>query len=111
MKACTPWRATLWLGGARFDRQNGDMPSRLCPPDPRRRSWLPAALAGLPASAAAAVARLRDVMRRAEAIRDLPGCVLVSTSRPCRMCEATACWTGIARTVYGEALTDAGPPR
>ena len=43
--------------------------------------------------------------------RDLSGCVLVSTSRPCRMCEAAAAWAGISRMVHGEALTDAGPPR
>lgn len=43
--------------------------------------------------------------------RDLSGCVLVSTSRPCRMCEAAAGWAGISRMVYGEALIDAGPPR
>ena len=51
-------------------------------------------------------------MRRAELrTRDLSGCVLVSTSRPCRMCEAAAGWAGISRMVYGEALTDAGAPR
>jgi tRNA(Arg) A34 adenosine deaminase TadA len=43
--------------------------------------------------------------------RTLSGCELVSTSRPCRMCEAAAGWAGIARMVYGEALTDAGAPR
>ena len=43
--------------------------------------------------------------------RDLSGCVLVSTSRPCRMCEAAAAWAGISRMVNGEALTDAGPQR
>lgn len=53
---------------------------------------------------------IRDAARRM-GTRDLSGCVLVSTSRPCRMCEAAAGWAGIARMVYGEALTDAGPPR
>lgn len=53
---------------------------------------------------------LRDAARRLRT-RDLSGCVLVSTSRPCRMCEAAAGWAGISRMVYGEALTDAGPPR
>ena len=43
--------------------------------------------------------------------RDLSGCVLVSTSRPCRMCEAAAGWAGISRMVYGDALIDAGAPR
>ena len=53
---------------------------------------------------------LRDAARRLRT-RDLAGCVLVSTSRPCRMCEAAAGWAGISRMVYGEALTDAGAPR
>ena len=53
---------------------------------------------------------IRDAERRLRT-RDLSGCVLVSTSRPCRMCEAAAGWTGISRMVYGEALTDAGAPR
>ncbi len=53
---------------------------------------------------------IRDAARRL-GTRDLSGCVLVSTSRPCRMCEAAAGWAGIARMVYGAALTDAGAPR
>ena len=53
---------------------------------------------------------LRDAARQLRT-RDLSGCILVSTSRPCRMCEAAAGWAGIARMVYGEALTDAGAPR
>ncbi|MBL8350307.1 MAG: nucleoside deaminase [Burkholderiaceae bacterium] len=53
---------------------------------------------------------IRDAARRLRT-RDLSGCVLVSTSRPCRMCEAAAGWAGIARMVYGDALTDAGAPR
>ena len=53
---------------------------------------------------------IRDAARRLRT-RDLSGCVLVSTSRPCLMCEAAAGWAGISRIVYGEALTDAGAPR
>lgn len=53
---------------------------------------------------------LRDAARRL-AIRDLAGCWLVSTSRPCRMCEAAAGWAGISRMVHGEGLSDAGAPR
>ena len=53
---------------------------------------------------------IRDAARRLRS-RDLSGCVLVSTSRPCRMCEAAASWAGISRMVHGEALSDAGPPR
>jgi len=48
---------------------------------------------------------LRDAARRL-ATRDLGDCVLVSTSRPCRMCEAAASWARISRMFYGEALTD-----
>jgi len=53
---------------------------------------------------------IRDAARRLRT-RDLSGCTLVSTSRPCRMCEAAAGWAGISRMVYGEGLTDAGAPR
>lgn len=47
---------------------------------------------------------------RALGTRDLSGCVLVSTSRPCRMCEAAAGRARISRMVYGDALTDGGAP-
>ena len=53
---------------------------------------------------------LRDAARQLRT-RDLSGCTLVSTSRPCRMCEAAAAWAGISRMVHGQALTDAGVPR
>ncbi len=53
---------------------------------------------------------IRDAARRLGS-RDLAGGILVSTSRPCRMCEAAAGWAGIARMVHGPALTDAGAPR
>lgn len=53
---------------------------------------------------------IRDAARQLRT-RDLAGCVLVSTSRPCRMCEAAAAWGGITRMVHGPALTDAGAPR
>ena len=53
---------------------------------------------------------IRDAARRLRT-RDLSGCILVSTSRPCRMCEAAAGWAGITRMVHGPALTDAGTPR
>jgi tRNA(Arg) A34 adenosine deaminase TadA len=52
---------------------------------------------------------IRDAARRLGA-RDLSGCVLVSTSRPCRMCEAAAGWARIERMVHSEALIDAGRP-
>jgi tRNA(Arg) A34 adenosine deaminase TadA len=53
---------------------------------------------------------IRDAARRL-GTRDLSGCILVSTSRPCRMCEAAAGWAGIARMVHGAQFIDAGPPR
>lgn len=53
---------------------------------------------------------IRDAARRLRT-RDLSGSTLVSTSRPCRMCETAAMWAGISRMVYGELLTDGGPPR
>ncbi len=52
---------------------------------------------------------IRDATRRLRS-RDLSGCVLVSTARPCRMCEAAAGWAHIERMVHGDALNDAGPP-
>lgn len=53
---------------------------------------------------------LRDALRRLNAT-DLAGCVLVSTSRPCRLCEAAAAEARISRMIHGDALTDAGAPR
>ena len=53
---------------------------------------------------------LRDAVRRLGS-GALQGCVLVSTSRPCALCEAAAGRAGIERMVYGAALTDAGAPQ
>jgi tRNA(Arg) A34 adenosine deaminase TadA len=53
---------------------------------------------------------LRDALQRLNAA-NLAGCVLVSTSRPCWLCEAAAAKARIARMVHGDALTDAGQPR
>ncbi len=53
---------------------------------------------------------IRDAAKRLRS-RDLSGCVLVSSARPCRMCETAAMWAGISRMVYGENMTDAGAPR
>lgn len=43
--------------------------------------------------------------------KDLSGCILVSSSRPCSLCERAAFAAGIARMIHGESLTDAGAPR
>jgi tRNA(adenine34) deaminase len=53
---------------------------------------------------------IRDAQRRLGRER-LDGAVLYSTSRPCALCEAAAARAGVARMVFGEALTDAGTPR
>jgi tRNA(Arg) A34 adenosine deaminase TadA len=45
---------------------------------------------------------LRDAARRLKSAR-LAGCDLVSSFRPCPMCEAAAYWAGIERIWYGEA--------
>ena len=52
---------------------------------------------------------IRDALQR-QGGGDLADCVLVSTSRPCSLCEAAAAKARIARMVHGDALTDAGPP-
>ena len=56
----------------------------------------------------------REAIRLAQAhlgTRLLAGCVLVSSSRPCGLCEKAAHDAGIARMIYGENMTDGGPPR
>jgi tRNA(Arg) A34 adenosine deaminase TadA len=44
---------------------------------------------------------LRDAARRLKSAR-LSGCELVSSFRPCPMCEAAAYWAGIERIWYGD---------
>lgn len=53
---------------------------------------------------------IRDAARRLST-RDLSGCVMYSSSRPCPMCEAAAYWARIARLHHGAAVTDGGQPR
>lgn len=56
----------------------------------------------------------REAMRLARAAlggNDLSGCILVSSSRPCSLCERAAHEARVARMIHGEALTDAGAPR
>ena len=53
---------------------------------------------------------IRDAARNLES-RNLDGCVMYSTSRPCPMCEAAAYWAGLDRLFYGSDLIDGGPPR
>ncbi|MGQ0569976.1 MAG: nucleoside deaminase [Armatimonadota bacterium] len=53
---------------------------------------------------------IRDAARRLGS-RDLSGCVMYSTSRPCRMCESAAYWANVTRLHHGPSGTDAGAPR
>lgn len=53
---------------------------------------------------------IRDAARRLGS-RDLSGHTMVSTSRPCPMCEAAAYWANLSALVYGADGTEAGPPR
>jgi tRNA(Arg) A34 adenosine deaminase TadA len=56
----------------------------------------------------------REAIREAQArlgSRDLAGCLLYSTSRPCAACERAAAEAHIARMIHGPEAIDAGPPR
>lgn len=55
----------------------------------------------------------REALREAQQKlhrRDLGGAILVSSSRPCALCEDSAAQAGIARMVYGEGA-DGGVPQ
>ncbi len=86
-----PYGAVVWREGAIV----GEAPSRVVlHNDPTAHAEMEA---------------IRDAARRL-GTRDLSRCLLVSTSRPCRMCEAAAGWARIERMVHGDALTDSGRP-
>jgi tRNA(Arg) A34 adenosine deaminase TadA len=53
---------------------------------------------------------IRDAARRL-GNRDLSGCVMYSTSRPCPMCEAAAYWANLDGLRFGSSLSDAGAPQ
>ena len=53
---------------------------------------------------------IRDAARRLGR-RDLSGCIMYSSSRPCPMCEAAAYWAGVERLFYGNPASDGGRPR
>jgi tRNA(Arg) A34 adenosine deaminase TadA len=42
--------------------------------------------------------------------RDLSGCVIYSTSKPCRMCETACYWANLSRMYYSLNIVDAGAP-
>lgn len=53
---------------------------------------------------------IRDAQARLGA-RDLSGCLMYSTSRPCADCERAAAEAGLARMIFGADARDTGPPR
>ena len=53
---------------------------------------------------------IRDAARRL-GTRNLAGCVLYSSTRPCPMCQAAAYWAGIGRYFSGSDISDGGAPR
>ena len=61
-------------------------------------------------TAHAEIEAIRDACRRL-GTRDLSGCELYATSRPCAMCGAAGAWANIARVYHGESIVDGGPPR
>jgi tRNA(Arg) A34 adenosine deaminase TadA len=60
-------------------------------------------------TAHAEIEAIRDAARRL-GTRDLSGCVMYGTSRPCRMCETAAYWANVSRFVHGAGLVDGGAP-
>jgi tRNA(Arg) A34 adenosine deaminase TadA len=65
---------------------------------------------GTDPTAHAEMEALRDAARRL-GTRDLSGCDIYASTRPCPMCEAASYWAGIARIHHGADAADAGPPR
>ncbi len=53
---------------------------------------------------------IRDAAKRL-GTRDLSGCTIYATSKPCRMCETAAYWANLLRIYYSTSLTDGGSPR
>jgi tRNA(adenine34) deaminase len=53
---------------------------------------------------------IRDAAKRL-GNTDLSGCVMYTTSPPCRMCETAAYWARIDRVYTGRAPDDRGAPR
>ena len=61
-------------------------------------------------TAHAEMAAIRDAAHRT-GNRDLSGAMLVSSSRPCPMCEAAAYWANISEMVHGRTADNSGEPR
>ncbi len=64
---------------------------------------------GVDPTAHAEVEAIRDACRTL-GHRDLAGCVLYSTFRPCPMCQTAAYWAGIDRYFFGQSVRDGGRP-
>jgi len=79
--------------------------------DGRIVGWGPSRVivAGDP-TAHAEMEAIRDAARRL-GTRDLSGCEIYATSRPCAMCEAALYWARVPRIVHGAGMSDAGAPR
>ncbi len=60
-------------------------------------------------TAHAEIEAIRDAARRL-GTRDLSGCVMYGTSRPCRMCETAAYWAKLSRFVHGAGRVNGGAP-
>lgn len=52
---------------------------------------------------------IRDAARRL-GTNDLSGCVIYSTSPPCRMCETAGYWANLSRSYSGAGVRDNGRP-
>ena len=61
-------------------------------------------------TAHAEMVAIRDAASRLGS-RDLSGCVMFSTSRPCRMCETASYWAGIDQFYYSASMVDGGSPQ
>jgi len=92
--------------------RSGDQPyGAVMVRDGRIVGWGPSrVVADRDPTAHAEMQAIRDAARRL-GTRDLSGCVIYATSRPCAMCEAALYWANVQRIVHGTALTDTGAPR
>ncbi|NKB20376.1 MAG: nucleoside deaminase [Alphaproteobacteria bacterium] len=66
-------------------------------------------LTNMDATGHAEMEALRDAGRTL-GTHDLSGCILYTTSLPCRMCETAAYWGNIERVYTGADITDRGKP-
>lgn len=60
-------------------------------------------------TAHAEIEAIRDAARRL-GTRDLTGCLMFSTSPPCRMCQAAAYWANLSGLYYGSIPTGLAAP-